>query len=279
MTEVETDSFIEELKSYGRLPDEDIDLASVALTLAACDHPGISYNRYHTHLDKLAESVAALCKEENDTLAARLAALKTVLVKENDYTGDSDTYDDLQNADLMRVIDRRRGMPISLSILYIHVARSLGWEAHGLNIPGHFVVRLDQDGDRLIFDPFNDCTVLEAADLRRLVKKSLGPQAELSAEYYVPASNRAILMRLQNNIKTRLIEMEDYEAALRIVEAMRLLDPNEYRLLLDAGVLYARTDQIGEAIEILETYIAKAPNEEDRHEAALLLRQLQHVTA
>ena len=102
-----------------------------------------------------------------------------------------------------------------------------------------------------------------------------GPNAELSATYYEPANNRTILVRLQNNIKLRRIEAEDYEGALRIVQAMRAIDPAEYRLLLDAGVLYARTNRLQNAIETLEDYIAKAPGDRDRHEAALLLQNLR----
>jgi len=146
---------------------------------------------------------------------------------------------------------------------------------HGLNIPGHFVCRMDYEGTRLIFDPFAQCALLGAPELRRLIKQSLGPNAELSSTYYEPASNRTILIRLQNNIKMRRIEAEDYEGALNVVEAMRAIDPAEYRLLLDAGVLYARTNRLQKAIVALEDYIGKAPDPRDQHEAALLLQQIR----
>ncbi len=263
--------------------DGDIAIGRAALLLGAVNHPGLSLDRYETHLKKLCADVGQrhaelLSAGAADDLPARVAALKHVLADSNGYEGDMETYDDLQNADLVRVIERRRGMPVALSILYIHAARAQGWEACGMNIPGHFAVRLDMNGQRLFFDPFARCEILQAADLRRLVKRALGPQAELSATYYEPMSPRAVLIRLQNNVKVRLIEAEEYEEALRTVETMRVIDPHEYRLLLDAGVLYARTGQRLAAIDVLEQYIAKAPNDSDRRDAALFLQQIRKAT-
>lgn len=268
------------LQDIGGQQDDSINLARTALYLAAVEQPGLILDRYESHLNILTKEVrerheALLEAGAGDVAETRLAALKHILVDKHDYNGDNETYDDLQNASLTRVIDRRKGMPISLAILCIQIGRNLGWSVHGLNIPGHFVCRMDFGAGRLIFDPFNKCSLLQAADLRMLVKKSLGPNAELSTTYYEPASNRTILVRLQNNIKLRRIEAEDYEGALRTVEGMRAIDPTEYRLLLDAGVLYARTNKLQSAIETLEAYIAKAPGDRDRAEAAILLQQLR----
>lgn len=267
------------LDKIALLPDAGIDLALAALALSACTHPGIKPGRYLHHLDVLARDVAEyyaglMAAGEPENAQSQLTSLRHVLHEQHAYTGDVQTYDDLQNASLIRVIDRAKGLPITLSILYIHAARLQGWDIAGLNIPGHFVCRLDHGGQRLIFDPFENCKILSAADLRILVKKSEGPTAELSAKYYEPSSNREILIRLQNNIKYRQIDIEDYEGALETVEVMRRIDPGEYRLLLDAGVLYARTDQTRAAIGALGEYIDKAPNTHDRLEAELLLREL-----
>ena len=273
---------MKQLEDWGKLPAEGIPLAEAALVLGALNHPDLSLDRYRTHIDKLAQETAESFREilatsAEDTAMSRVNALREVMAGRHEYTGDTETYDDLQNGDLIRVIERRRGLPITLAILYLHAARAQGWTAHGLNIPGHFVIRIDHGGERLIADPFRGCQILQAADLRRDLKRALGPNAELSAQYYEPASNRAILIRLQNNIKIRQIESEDYEGALLTVEAMRALDPDEYRLLLDAGVLYARTRQLEAAIRTLESYITLAPDERDRHDAAMLLQQIRQL--
>lgn len=275
------DGIADNLKKIGAMADADIDIAEAALGLAVMNHPGLVLDRYREHLKKIARDVAerheALLKDADgkDSLSLRAEALRAVLADSMGYTGDSDSRDKFESSDFIRVIDSRCGVPVTLSILYLHAARAQGWTAHGLNIPGHFVVRLDLEGERMICDPFDFFNVLQAPDLRRLVKDALGAGAELSATYYEPASNRETLIRLQNNIKIRQIENEDYESALRTVEGMRALDPKEYRLLLDEGVLCARVNRIQDAIDALEQYIVAAPHDRGRHEAALLLQQLK----
>jgi regulator of sirC expression with transglutaminase-like and TPR domain len=106
------------------------------------------------------------------------------------------------------------------------------------------------------------------------VKKVLGPEAELSSAYYEDSSNREILIRLQNNIKNRKIDAEDYAGALVNVQRMLMIDPDEYRLYLDAGVLYAKVEQARAAIDSLMAYIERAPHDGDRREAELLLQEL-----
>lgn len=272
------EDLIAELQSSSTQPDQDLGLAHLALIFAALEQPGVSIERYESHLKRLVQEAADhFATLEKDTLGTRVESLRHILAERYNYKGDADNYDDLQNASLIRVIDRARGLPIALSILYIHVARALGWEIDGLNIPGHFLVRLDREGERVILDPFDQGAEVQAADIRRFVKQALGPQAELSATYYEPADNRTILIRLQNNIKIRQIEQEDYEGAARTVEAMRVFVPDEYRLLLDAGVLYARINRPQNAIEALEAYIDLAPHSRDRQEAAMLLQQIRQT--
>ena len=268
------------LASLADLPDDSIDLARAALALAALAHPGLSTERYEFHLSKITQDVATrhaalLQAGAQDDVQTRLAALKHVLADAEGYHGDRISYNDLQNADLIRVIDRRKGLPVSLAILYIHAGRSQGWDLCGLDFPGHFLVRIEKDGRRVVFDPFEGCRVLDAAALRALIKSMRGPQAELDAAYFEPASQRSILMRLQNNIKFRQIDVEDYEAALATVRVMQRIDPREVRLLLEAGVLCARTNQPVAAIAALESYIKQAPSYYDRQEALLLLRELR----
>ena len=280
MSDAEQYSAKEYLEYIGTLPDEKINLGNAALVLATLSHEGISIDRYTHHLDvlsnKVAERYIALMNEGADNDApTRLLALRDVLAGEFEYTGDQETYDDLQNASLVRVIDRAKGLPITLSILYIAVARAQGWAADGLNIPGHFLCRIEKDGVRIIFDPFEGAKEIEAHDLRAIIKRALGADAELSAEYYEAASNRDILIRLQNNIKLRQIETEDYSGALNTVQAMRLIAPQDYRLLLDEGVLLARCDQPRAAIDSLSGYIDQAPDTRNRAEAEMLLRELK----
>ena len=260
--------------------DADVSLLNVAMAFSALSHEGINADRYFHHVSKLCADAGArhadlIAAGAKDDAATQLAALKHIIADREQYVGDAERYDDLQNADLMRVIDRRKGMPIALCILYIHVGRANGWMMEGVNFPGHFLARIEFAGERLIFDPFSGCEVMEAPALRQLIKRVRGPNAELLADYYKPCSNRETLLRLQNNIKLRLIEGEDYAAALQSVEWMRLMAPDDYRLLLDAGVLYAKTGQKAQATGALEKYITQVPDARDRFDAERMLREIR----
>lgn len=268
------------LMESGGKEDAELNLFTLALAFAAPAHEGISIDKYFSHASKVAKDVAEryialLNAGADDDVNTQLAALKHILADREGYVGDTETYDDLQNADLMRVIDRRKGLPIALCILYIQAGRDNGWQVDGLNFPGHFLARIEYKGQRLIFDPFGGCEILEAPQLRQLLKKVRGTNAELSADFYKPCTNRDTLIRLENNVKLRLIDGEDYEGAIKVIEAMQMLDPREYRLLLDAGVLYAKTGQRTLAADVLEKYITLAPNPQDRRDAEAILRQIK----
>lgn len=268
------------LDQVGQLPDEEINLANVALAMAAKDSSGLHIERYQHHIktmsDEVAHRHAELIREgADDDAATQLAALKHIIADKYGYEGDNETYEDLQNVNLIRVIERRKGMPIALSLLYVHIGLAQGWFVAALNFPVHVICRIEKDGHRLLFDPFNRCNILQAADMRLLLKSFVSPAAELRTEYYEASSKRAVLVRMQNNIKLRLIEAEDYEGALEAVQMMRRIDPDEYRLLLDAGVLFARVNQPLAAIRALEDYIDRTPYPEDQHEALMLLRQIR----
>jgi regulator of sirC expression with transglutaminase-like and TPR domain len=267
------------LREVGRSDDAAIDLGEAALHLASFRRPRVPLDRYREHLAALAGDVAAALGHEPEAPAAaltmRIEALKAALIDKNGYRGDRLTYDDLQNANLMRVIDRRRGLPVALGILYLHAARAQGWRMEGLAFPGHFLVRLIHGGARAIIDPFNDGAVLGPTALRELLKSAAGAAAELAPEHHAPVENRAVLMRLHNNIKSRLIQNDQIAEAVVVIEQMQLFAPAEIGLWREAGLCHARLDNLGAAIAALETFIAGSPGDSHRHECAALLAQIR----
>ena len=202
-------------------------------------------------------------------------ALRSVLFDRYGYHGDQVTYEDLQNANMMRVIDRRKGLPVALGILYIHLARALGWDCSGLNFPGHFLIRLDRDGERAILDPFDGGQVRGPAEMRGLLKTFLGHDAELTPEHYAPVGNRSVLLRLQNNLKSRHAAEGRFEEAMKVLDTMLALAPREAHLWREAGLMRARLGEYGAAIEALDRFIAHAQGDRVRHEAATLVQQLK----
>lgn len=274
----ERDRLEAELRTVGTLPDEAVDLAGTALLLAALARPRVSLERYRHHLSLLARDTADAGEglEAAASLDGRLAALRAILVERYDYAGDEESYDDLQNADLTRVIDRRRGLPVTLGILYLHAARAQGWPAEGLAFPGHFLIRLDHEGERAIVDPFAGGLRRDAAELRDLLKVLHGSAAELTPEAYAPVGNRAILLRLQNNIKLRLLRDQRPEDALRTIEAMLLFAPEQAASLWrEAGLLHTHLGNLRAGAEALERFLLLAPGDRQSHEAATLLQKLR----
>ncbi|MEE8545016.1 MAG: transglutaminase-like domain-containing protein [Alphaproteobacteria bacterium] len=262
-----------DLNEVGRQDDAAIDLARTALLLAALDRPGVALERYRRHLDQLAAAVGRAAAGAA-TPEERVGALNQVLFTEHGYQGDTQTYDDLQNANLMRVIDRRKGLPVALGILYIHGARAQGWEMAGLDFPAHFLVRLESGGGRLILDPFARGAVVEAGGLRTLVKRFQGPAAELEARFHEPAGNRAVLLRLQNNIKLRALARHDPGRALRVLESMALIAPDNAPTWRELGYLRAGGGDAEGAIAALERFLELAQGADERHRAAILLQKL-----
>jgi len=260
------------LREIGTRSDDDIDLAEGALALAALDRPGVALDRYRDHIARLADDVGDALSGRGVTLSD---ALNNVVLKSHGYCGDMLTYDDIQNANLMRVIDRKKGLPVALGILYLHAARAHGFAADGINFPGHFMIRIGEDGARLIIDPFNEGIERSVVDLRELLKATAGMEAELAPEHYAAVGNRDILVRLQNNIKARHERAGRPEDALRVVEGMLMFAPDMIPLWREAGVIYARIGNLGAAIEAFQTIIERADTDAARHDAAAIVQKLK----
>ena len=249
-------------------------IGEAALALASFERPRVGLARYRQHLATLARDVGRHTDAGGD-LAARARALNEILLLKHGYSGDELTYDDLQNANLMRVVDRRKGLPVALGILYLHAARAQGWDSVGLGFPGHFLIRLADGPERLILDPFHGGRVCDAAGLRELLKAMAGNAVELAPEHYAPVSDRDVLLRLQNNIKSRLLQAGRTEQALRTVETMLLLAPDLAELWHESGLLHAKLGNLRAAVQAIEEYAGRAPQGAARHHAAALLQQLK----
>jgi regulator of sirC expression with transglutaminase-like and TPR domain len=263
-----------ELRSLAGKGDGAIDIAGAALVLASFDRPRVDLARYRRHLAALASEVGALAPSPAGT-ADCAAALSDVIAERYGYDGDRLSYDDLQNSNLIRVIDRRRGLPVALGILYIHAARAQGWGMVGLAFPGHFLLRLEHRRERAVLDPFNKGRICGAADLRSLLKSVAGEAAELAAEHYAEVSDREILLRLENNAKLRLLRADQPERALAVLERMLMFAPDRPELWYELGLVQAQLGKLRAAVEALERCLSFEARSELRHRAAALLYRLR----
>jgi regulator of sirC expression with transglutaminase-like and TPR domain len=264
------------LQSIGDGPENTFDIARAALHLAALTRSRVDLNPAELHLDSMVRDVATSGQNERPVSAdAAASILADIIAQQNRYCGDDQTYDDLQNADLLSVIERRMGLPVALGILYIHVARAQGWRAFGLNFPGHFLITLELDGSRAILDPFHEGVCRAPPELRELLKLFAGQDAELNSDMFVPMSDRGVLLRLLSNIRLRLLRLRKLEDASETMDAMLLIAPQQPELWRDAGMLRAQLGNLGSAIEALETAIERYPHGARQKETAALLQQLR----
>ncbi|HIC29357.1 MAG TPA: tetratricopeptide repeat protein, partial [Rhodospirillales bacterium] len=257
------------------------DLGHAALILAAADRPGVPLEPYHRHLESIAAEVCEYVGQgENEAnsktdLDLRIEALVQVIVRRYGYGGGEDVFDDLDAANLMRVIDSRSGLPVALGIIFIATGRALGWAITGLEFPGHFLIRLETGGKRKIIDPFGGGTVMEVPDLRDMFKAVAGNHIELTPDHCRDTTNRGVLLRLQNNIKARLVRGNRWDDAVEAIETMVLFAPHQADLWHEVGLLHARLDHIKDAVRALEEYLRQTGGEDVGYNASVLLQELR----
>src|ERR1700730_8694932 len=262
------------LRELGASAARILPIAEAALALASFERPRVDFGHYRDHLRLVARDVGKHPDAAGD-LAARARALNEIILLKYAYSGDALTYDDLQNANLIRVIDRRKGLPVALGIVYIHAARVQGWDIAGLAFPGHFLVRLSDGAERVIIDPFHDGQICGAAELRELLKAATGHESELLPEHYTVAFDRDVLLRLQNNLKARLLQTQNPERAVTVVETMLMLAPDLAELWHEAGMLHRHLGNMRAAGTALEQYVLRAADGTSRHQAAAILQPLR----
>jgi regulator of sirC expression with transglutaminase-like and TPR domain len=245
------------LEAIGQLPDVEIDIADAALQLARVDAPDADWQAARAHLSELARHAVML---PGDTLAERAESLINLLASRYGYSGDMERYDDLANANLIRVIERRRGLPVALGVIWLHTARAAGWAAHGVDFPAHFLVALKGKSTQAVLDVFHGGQPMDAPELRELLKRIEGENAELRPGLLRPMGTRAVLLRLQNNIVSRRLQAGDMRGALACVEDMLRIAPDQAELWRQAALLNQRLDQVAAALKGFERYLQLSPD-------------------
>ncbi len=262
----------EQIAALAERDDDEIDVGESALLLAALDRPGVSLDRYRDHLGALSEALAAYVKS-ND--ASKAAALRAVIGGEFGYEGDTLTYDDMQNANLMRVIDRRKGLPVALGILFIAGGEKTGWQITGLGFPYYFLVRVDDGARRQVLDPFKGGIAIETAEMRQIIGRMSGGKTELKPEFYAPVPKREVLIRLQNNIKTRAFQAREFGRGAEILYRMLSFAPRYMSLWREVAQVEGQRGNLNDALAAAERYLALTDNEAQRQDAAALIQRLR----
>jgi regulator of sirC expression with transglutaminase-like and TPR domain len=246
------------LDAIGQLPDVEIDVIGAAIQFARIDAPNADWQATEQHFSAMARDAVALARDlPGNDVAARAGALAGLITGRHRYAGDTETYDDLANANLIHVAERRRGLPVALGLIWLHCTRAIGWEAHGVDFPGHLLLALEgqaikgrrQTGlQQTILDVFAGGIPLDAKDLHNLLKRTEGPGAELRPGVLAPMSARRVLLRLQENIRTRRLAAGDDPAALACTLDMLRIAPDNAALWRDAAGMHQRLDQVAAAL-------------------------------
>jgi regulator of sirC expression with transglutaminase-like and TPR domain len=250
----------------------DFSLAEAALWIAADDLPGVDPAVSLTRLDAIAARVRRLIPGVADGSAERCAALLHVLFREEQFVGNAAEYDDPHNSYLNEVLDRRTGLPITLSIVFIEVARRAGISAYGMNFPGHFLALAEYPDGMVVVDPFNRGAMLEADELQARWRKVTGTAPPPLATLLAPAESLAIILRLLNNLKLVYLQRDDHPRAIATVEKMVIVDPLDATHHHELGALYLAARAFNPAIASLERCLQLAPNAPGAETARELLR-------
>lgn len=262
------------LRAVAAQAEDDIDVAEVALLLAVVSRPGVLLQPYRRHLAKLCEEVARHAGPD-PAFDMRIEALAEVIAKRYGYVGTADAFRDLDCANLTYVMDRRGGLPVTLGIIYLHVARALGWTVVGIDFPPRFLLRLEHAGRRALLDPFEGLKVLKTPALRAMIKEFTGPEAEIRPDCFRVLGPREVLLRLQNTIKARLLDSRQVEDALAQVELMLLFAPDAPALWREAGVLNSRLDNIKAAVTAFEEFLRRETRDSKRYRVSMMLQDLR----
>ena len=245
----------EDLDRLGLVDEDDITLDDAALALALLDHPETDLSPYETLLDAIATRLDAVGADAL-TAGDQARALSQVFAQEFGFAGDRETYDDPANTDLIRVLERRRGLPISLSILYVAAARKLGWTANILDLPGHVLVLIGEDTVPVIIDPFRGGTAVDGEQLVAILAAAHGGGAP-AVSHVSAMPNRSILVRLLLNGATRAEGAGKGRRALELYGRMTAMAPGyghgwweRARLELMDGDVHAARASLSAMLEV-----------------------------
>jgi regulator of sirC expression with transglutaminase-like and TPR domain len=243
-------------------PEEQIDLGRAALAIATQEYPDLNIEDCLSQLDELGQAVELRIGNEK-TPYRMIAALNTVLFKELGFEGNHAEYYDPKNSFLNDVIARKTGIPISLSVLYMEVARRVGLSLVGIGFPGHFLVKYDDSNSEILIDVFNRGEILGRENLDQLLQQLYDGQVSYEPGFVAVLGKRHILRRMLNNLKWIYLNKSEPIKALSILDQLVILDPNSANEIRDRGFLYLKLECYAQALQDLEDYLRLAPGAGD----------------
>jgi regulator of sirC expression with transglutaminase-like and TPR domain len=250
--------------------EQPVDLARIALEIAGDAYPGLEIQDYLARLAELAERVRPRCPR-GAGVRDILGQINWVLFVEEELRGNREDYYDPRNSYLNEVLDRRLGIPISLSVIYWAVAEPLGLSVAGLNFPSHFMLRVEDKERTWFVDPFHSGAVMSREMCRRRLAEVIQQPVELDDAMAAPCSAETVVTRMLRNLKTIYLRAEDLPSVIPVQRRLAALNPHNGEEVRDLGVICLKAERPGEAVDPLQAFLAAVPSDARAPEIAKLL--------
>jgi regulator of sirC expression with transglutaminase-like and TPR domain len=258
------------------IDDERVDLLRAALTFARVEDPQLDIERYVRHVDQLGVRVAQKIQDPDDPPQI-IAALNGVLFQEEMFRGNTVDYYNPRNSFLHDVLDRRLGIPITLALVYMEVARRVRFQLFGVGMPGHFLLKhYDVDGHSILIDAFERGSIVTEEDCRQKLDSIYSGQVALQPEFLLPVTRRQMLTRMLNNLRSIYLSQRDFRRAVQIVDLILVIYPRSPEDMKQRAALRYNLNDYRGALSDFEEYVKMSPDASDAEEirqTALSLRR------
>lgn len=264
------------LHLLARDPAAEVNLAEVALDLARDEYPGLDRSGYLAQVRHLATELRQRLRGD---LTDRVEALSTLLFDEEGFRGDGDRYYDPENSYFNRVMDRRLGLPITLSILAVAVGTQAGIHVEGVGLPGHFIARAVAGHEVVLFDPFYGGRIRSVSECEVVVAQATGEPYDATPDDLAATPPAAIVRRLLTNLKGVYLRQGDFPRAVRVIQRILQLEPGNAFERRDLGVCLVKSGRPGAAIDYLQSFLEAAPPANEAEPVRQILRQARAEVA
>jgi regulator of sirC expression with transglutaminase-like and TPR domain len=248
-------------------PPEQIELAKAALLIALDEYPALNLTSYLERIGAVARRVSAqLSADPTEHPLEAIECINRQLFKIEGFRGNQDDYYDPRNSFLNEVIDRKTGIPITLSVLYMEIGRRIGLEVEGVGMPGHFIVKCKKGDLDIFVDPFAQGEILLEADCQRKLTQLHGKNFQFRRSYLDVVDHRQILTRMLHNLKGIYWNEQNYAKAVGIIEKILLINPRSASEFRDRGFAHHQLNHLSSAIDDLSRYLELQPGAHDAEE-------------
>lgn len=242
--------------------DKEIELAKAALLFAKEEYHNLDINEYLKRIELMAQEIKRRAGP-NTNARFLISEINRYLFTERGFRGNEDDYYDPRNSFLNDVLDRKIGIPITLSVLYMEIADRSGLQISGIGFPGHFIVMYSGVEGEILIDPFNKGRILSEKDCQDMLNRIYGGKIRLQSEFLKTVTKKQVLTRMLHNLKGIYLKSKNFLKALSVVDMIIIIDPYAMHELRDRGLLYYHLECFAQALSDLETYLRNAPKAED----------------